>query len=87
MNAKWTKLLTVVVAVQSALLVGQWMGGGASYVSVAQAQIPDAGAQRNQIIDELRALNTKVDKMVDLMQGGTLQVKVTNIDDLKQPAK
>ena len=72
---KTTKLLTVVVILQGLILMGQWLGAP-SVLSPAQAQIPDAGGQRVQMIRELEALNAKTDKMLSLLDSGKLQVRV-----------
>jgi len=55
---KSTKLLVVIAGLQLLTVAGQWLGQ-TSVVSTASAQVPDAGAQRIQIIDELKAVNAK----------------------------
>jgi hypothetical protein len=75
---KSTKLLVAVVVLQSLVLLGQWTGGGGvPLIQRAEAQIPDAGGQRQQIIDELKGLNAKVDKLIDVLDSGKLNVKAT----------
>jgi hypothetical protein len=80
---KTTKLLTVVVILQSLILLGQWLGAP-SALSAAQAQVPDAGAQRMQIIKELESLNAKNERLIGLLESGKLQVRVTNLDEKKK---
>lgn len=80
MNA--SRLLVVVVVLQGMILAGQWLGNP-SYVSPAQAQIPDAGAQRQQIIDELKSVNAKLDKISSLMESGKMQVQTVSVDEKK----
>ena len=70
------RLLTIVIVLQVVQLWGQWTGG--SYVSTAQAQIPDAGAIRLQILDETRNTNSKLDKLIDLFSSGHAQVSVVD---------
>ena len=77
---KTAKLLTVVIFLQGLILVGQWLGNP-SFVSAAAAQIPDAGGQRLQLIDELKSLNAKVEKMSAFLESGKLEVKVVVTDD------
>jgi hypothetical protein len=72
---KTTKLLTVVVVLQGLILLGQWLGAP-SLLSPAQAQVPDSGAQRVQIIEELKALNGKTERLISLLESGKLQVRV-----------
>jgi hypothetical protein len=79
MNA--TKLLVVVVILQSLVLLGQWTGG-VPMVQRAEAQIPDAGGQRAQMIDELKSLNAKMDKLVETLESGKVNVKAT-VDEKK----
>jgi hypothetical protein len=52
-------------------------------VSPAQAQIPDAGAQRMETIKELQTLNGKMDKLIGILESGKLEVRVTQADDNK----
>jgi hypothetical protein len=79
---KNAKLLTVVLVLQGLILAGQWFGT-ASLVSPAQAQIPDAGAQRMETIKELQTLNGKMDKLIGILESGKLEVRVTQADDNK----
>ena len=83
---KSEKILGVVVALQAITLVGQWVSssGGASQ---ATAQVPDAGSQRNQIIDQLKSTNDKLDKLVTILEDGKLQVHVVSPDDSKGGAR
>jgi hypothetical protein len=74
-----SKLLGVVVVLQSLTLVGQWVGP--SYVQPAAAQVPDAGAQRIEMISELSELNDKFDKLIEIMESGDLQVRVAMPDE------
>ena len=80
-----TRLLTVIILLQVLTIANQWFTGPAapSLVSPAQAQVPDAGAQRLQIIDELKGVNDKLGKMVGMMESGNLQVRVVTPDDNK----
>jgi hypothetical protein len=70
------RLLTIVIVLQVVQLAGQWTG--VSYVQPAQAQIPDSGAVRMQILDEARNTNTKLDKLIDLLSSGHVQVSVVD---------
>ena len=79
---KNAKLLTAVLVLQGLILAGQWLGT-ASLVAPAQAQIPDAGGQRNEMIRELQALNGKMDKLIGILESGKLEVHVAAADDNK----
>ncbi len=76
-----TRLLTVVVALQGMILLGQWTGG--VNLPNAQAQVSDPGAQRNAQLDELKSINANMDKMIGILNSGNLQVRVVNTDEEK----
>ncbi len=83
---KSEKILGVIVVLQVLTLVGQWVstnGGNAQ----AGAQVPDAGSQRNQMIDQLKSTNDKLDKLVTILEDGKLQVHVISPDDSKSGAR
>jgi cell division protein FtsB len=72
------KFLAVILVLQVLILMNQWLG---SPVSTARAQIPDAGAQQQKVIDELKSSNEKLDKMISILDSGKLQVVVSKSDD------
>lgn len=53
--------------------------------SAAIAQIPDQGSQMLQLIDETKAINTKMDRLIALLEGGKLEVRVKS--DEAKPAR
>jgi hypothetical protein len=82
---KVEKLLAVILVLQVITILNQWFGGP---INCAQAQIPDAGAQRNEIIDQLKTSNDtlkgmdeKLEKMLGLFQSGKVQVQLSKPDD------
>jgi len=82
---KVQKLLSIILVLQIITILNQWFGGP---VTKVQAQIPDSGAQLNQIVDQLKSSNDtqkeiddKLDKMLSLFQSGKLQVEVAKPDD------
>ena len=79
---KSAKLLTVVVVLQALILVGQWLGSP-SLVSPAQAQIPAAGGQRQEIISLLKGTNDKLDRLIGILESGKLEVRVAGADENK----
>jgi len=79
------RLLGVVIVLQMLLLAGQWFGES-GYLTTADAQITDPGRDRSQMIDELKSLNAKLDKIIALLDGGNLQVKVIQPDENKGKA-
>jgi hypothetical protein len=82
---KVEKLLAIILVLQVITILNQWFG---SPINRAQAQIPDAGAQRNEIIDQLKSSNDtlksmddKLDKMLSIFQSGKVQVEPAKPDD------
>jgi len=70
-------ILTLLAILLSLQLWTQWVGGP-SIAAPAQAQgIPDEGAQRKQMIDELKLLNSKVEELKGLLVSGKARVTVT----------
>ncbi|HWB53096.1 MAG TPA: hypothetical protein VG722_02855 [Tepidisphaeraceae bacterium] len=65
--------IVLMLALQTLILLGQWVGQPA--LSTAQAQIPDTGAQRQEIIDQLKITNSKLDDLITLLQSGNIRVK------------
>ena len=80
---KSTKLLVVVAVMQGLILAGQWLGQP-SLVSPAQAQLPDAGAQRERMIDEMKNVGGKLDRLVTLLESGNVTVKTVSMDGEKK---
>lgn len=76
-----TRLLAVVVVLQALILLGQWTGAGP--VTPAYAQIPDAGSQRASMLEELRSINGKMARVVQILESGKIQVQVSKPDEGK----
>lgn len=71
-----SRLLVAVLGLQALTVLGQWTAQP-SLVAPAHAGVPtsaDPSAQRQQIVDELRNVNSKLDKLVTLLDSGKLQV-------------
>lgn len=66
-------VLTVLTVVAALHLWTVWISGGGGATAWAQG-IPDAGAQRDQIIDQLKLLNKKVDHQNKLLVSGKVRV-------------
>lgn len=74
------KWLAFVVVLQVLILL-TLLGGGPA-VSAARAEgIPDAGAQREEMIAELKATNAKLDRLVTLLGSGQIEVKLSKAAD------
>ena len=83
-NSNW---LAIIVVLQGMILIGQWTGGPAlNKAQAAGADVPDPAARQMAMVDELKNANSKLDKLISLLEGGDLQVRVVNADDAKGPA-
>lgn len=80
-----SRLLAWIVVLQVLTLIGQWTGRGTGSPATALAQVPDAGAQRLEIIDQLKGMNQRLDRLTDLLAGGNLQVKLAKDPDSTRP--
>jgi len=85
---KTQKILACILVLQIITILNQWFGGP---ISKAAAQIPDTGAQNQQMIDQLKASNDQLkgiddnlDKLVSIFQSGKLQVQVSKPDATEQ---
>ena len=82
---KTQKLLVAVIVLQSLVLLGQWTGTSVAAPKSAQAQdrVPPgvmmgAGSRDMALLDELKALNAKVDRLTSTLEGGKLTVQVVS---------
>ena len=73
--------ITLIVGLQLLILMGQWFGNNSP--QPAMAQIADSGAQRLQIIEQLKDINGKLDQLLQLLGDGKLQVTLSDSDDKK----
>lgn len=86
MKSNYSRWLGVIVVLQGLILVGQWTGGPS--LPAAQAQISDPGAQRIQIVDELKKANDKLDRLIGILESGKLQVALPAADEAEDaPAR
>lgn len=52
----------------------------APLIDAAQAQIPDAGTQRRELVDEVRRTNALLQQLADTIQTQTFKVRVEGLD-------
>jgi len=88
-NKTTVKLLTAVLVLQGLTLAGQWTGQPrvADEVRADRADIPDPGAQRLAMVDELKQVNEKLERLVTLLESGGLKVKAESPDADEPDAK
>ena len=59
----------------------------AGAVEPVQAQIPDAGAQRRQQVDEARLTNQLLSDIKRILESGTLHVRLEGADNPSEPRR
>jgi hypothetical protein len=79
---KTNKLLSIVIALQLVILIGQWLGGP-TMLPAAHAEPFNAGADRAAMLDEIKSTNAKLDQIATILSSGNLQVKVVQSDEQK----
>ncbi len=79
---KNSKVLGLIVVMQGLILLGQWTGSP-SFVAPARAEgeISNPGERQIAALEELKSLNGKMDKLLGLLEGGQVQVKVAKSDE------
>ncbi len=77
-NQKW---IGVVIALQIVTVLGQWVS--TPQATPAIAQVPDAGLQRIQMIEQAKGTNDRLDKLIALLSSGKLQVTLAKPDETK----
>jgi hypothetical protein len=81
--ANTRRLLVVVIVLQLIIVAGQWLGAP-SVVAPANAQgAKDPAADRAALLDGLKSIDAKLDKLNDFLASGNLQVKVIQPDEAK----
>ena len=82
MSTNTNRLLAAVLVLQVVTLAGQWTGHAGS--NAARADLPpDPGSQRAAQTEELKSINQKLDRLVSILEGGKLEVRVSNLGDGK----
>ncbi len=71
-------LLTTIAGLLCVIAVELWVGLGDR--GRVQAQIPDTGLQRKQIVDETRQTNDLLQKILDHLRTGSVKVKMESAD-------
>jgi len=77
---KATRLLLVIAILQGLTLVTLWKGDG-GISTPAHAAVPEPGADRKEMVNELKSMNDKLGSLLKLMESGKLQVQVAPTDD------
>ena len=73
-----TRILLVIAIFQGLTLVTLWKGDAMS--TPARAALPDPGADRKDMIAELKSMNDKLASIEKVLESGKLQVEVVSPD-------
>jgi len=84
---KTNRLLVAILVLQAFTLAGQWLGDGPRILPSAQAQAFNSAADRQDMIEQLKSVNSKLDRLVGVLESGNLQVKVVDADQKKDGKK
>jgi hypothetical protein len=79
-NSKW---VAAILVLQGIILIGQWTGGRSTLPTAMAGDVPNPAARQIELLDEIKSTNTKLDRIISLMEGGDLQVKVVQSDEAK----
>jgi hypothetical protein len=74
-------ILTVLAVVVTLQLWTVWSTGPHTLAEARAQGIPDGGAQREQILDQLKLLNRKVDQFKALLTSGKVRVSIADAQD------
>ncbi len=87
MNTKTTsRLLGTIVVMQALTLLGQWTATpslSTPALAANPSSFPDPGARQVQMVEELKALNGKMDRLLTVLESGKLQVQAVEPDEKK----
>lgn len=75
---KWSRVLLGLAVLATCIRI--WFGPPA-LIDSAQAQIPDSGKQRIQLLEEARRTNRILTEIKQILEGRTLNVRVVGADN------
>ena len=77
---RFTRGLLLVLTVLLAVIAIELWAARPSMTPAAMAQVPDSGAQRNQMIEETRRTNQLLEQILDHLKTKTVKVKMADTD-------
>jgi len=83
---RWDRVLAAAVVMGAGVMLGQW-GSPSPATAASRAEVPAAFNQTERTLEELRAMNSKLDRLIGLLEGGKLQVTVNSTDEGKAEKK
>ena len=81
MSTTTNRLLAAVLTLQVLTLTGQWAG----HSNDARADLPPNPAERQLAqTEELKSLNSKMEKLISVLESGRVEVKISNLGDINK---
>ena len=77
---RFTRGLLLALTVLLAVIAIELWAARPGTTSTAMAQVPDSGAQRNQMIEETRRTNQLLEQILDHLKTKTVMVKMADTD-------
>ena len=87
---RFTRGVLVALTVLLTVIAIELWAGRPDMVPAAQAQVPDSGAQRNQIIEDGRRTNQLLEQILEHLRTKAVKVSIADTDKAKdggRPAK
>ncbi len=87
-SIKYLNTILTALAVLLALQLWTSWNSGAELASPAYGQgIPDGGAQRQQIVDQLKLLNKRTDEVKAILTSGKMRVLISEAPEVEEEKK
>lgn len=80
---KYTRVMLTIIAVLLTVIAVELADRGTPGLPTAQAQIPDTGRQRQQLVEESRQSNRLLSAILEHLQTKTVKVEVKQTDTRK----
>lgn len=79
----------LLATIAAALLLGSppWSAHAAAQSPPLETGIPNAGSQRQRMVEELQSLRASVEALRKQLDSGKIKVAIANIDELKAAAR
>jgi len=75
-STKTQKLLTGLLILQGLVLTGQFMSQPSAAQARGEGNLSNPSERQLQMVEELKSLNAKMDKLTSMFAGGEVTVKV-----------
>ncbi len=84
---RFTRGVLIALTVLLTIIAIELWAARPSTIPAAQAQVPDSGLQRYQMIDEARRTNQLLEQILEHLRAKAVKVTITDTDKVKDSAK